>query len=221
MLQRVFHRYIFQFFGCTAPERSAGSRYQQPAHLFSGFSVKALEHSTVFAVHRQNPGAPLRGQRHDQMSRCNQRFFIGQGDIFPCLQGRHSGTYTDHPHNSGNQQLRFREHRCLQEPLHARRYPGVRVSHSFFQFLRLLFLPYGCETRLKFSYLPFQQIDIFSGADGAYPDISVFPHNIKCLCADGTRRPKDRYGSHTHSSPVLCLRGVGPSFRSEAEPDSK
>mgnify|MGYP002703335355 CR=1 FL=1 len=70
-------------------------------------SLKRLEDSRMFTIHRQNRDAFLGGERHNNMARCYKCFLIGKCNILSFANRRNCRLNPNHSHNRCNQNLRL------------------------------------------------------------------------------------------------------------------
>ena len=186
MLQRILHFDMFQIFPLLSTERSAGRCDQQFVDLSLILSVNCLKNRTVLTVHRKDLYTPFSCHRHDQMSRCHQRFFICQCDIFSRLDCRDGRTDSDHSHDRGHQNLAF-FHLCqFQQTVHPADDFYFQIADSSRQNLCLFFIPDSCQRRMKFADLFFQQGDIASRTQSRYADVFILSYDFQSLRSNRT-----------------------------------
>ena len=128
------------------------------------------------------------GQRHNNVSCCHKRLFIGKRNILACLNCFYCRPDSYHAHNRRHQNLYLRYDRYFNQSFHPTDHTYIQIPDSLFQLPGFLFRPYSHKFRRKLSYLLLQKLYITSCSHSQDFNILIFSHNLQRLCPDRTCR---------------------------------
>ena len=114
----------------------------------------------MLTVYRQNRNLSLSCQRHDDMSSCHQRFFIGKRNRLSAFNRCDGRADTDHANHRRNDNVAIRERRDFQQSVHPAYDFDRKIGNSLPKVSRRFLTPHSRDLRMKFPNLFFHQIDI-------------------------------------------------------------
>ena len=129
MAQRIFQRYFLKLFSRIAAEGTAGSRQQNFPDSILLVAAKTLKNSRVLRIHRQYLDTFPRGERHDEMPRADQRFFICERNVLALTYRRYRRLNAYHADDSRDKRLRLCLGRDLQKALVPRTDSGLGIGN--------------------------------------------------------------------------------------------
>jgi len=109
MIQGLPGRGLLQVLHRGVQKRSPRGRQDDPTDLFLPVPRQDLEDGAVLAVDGQETRAAISDFFDQDLPGHDQRFFVGDGDLFPCLRCSERGEKADAAHQGGNNHPGFRQ----------------------------------------------------------------------------------------------------------------
>ena len=171
MFQSICRCYFQQFFSFLSAERTTGSSQKDSFDFVILIALQRLENSRMFTIHRIDFDIMLFRQIHNQLTRRNKCFLVGQCNIFACTDCFKCRLQTYITYNGCYNCIHTFIGCRFHQTIHAADNTDIHVRKSVLQFFCILFIHNSYQFRLIFSSLFFQQTDVAVTCNSHYSDI--------------------------------------------------